>query len=164
MEEKMEMEEKLLEIVARSARSAERYKLYALRAKKDEQPRLASLFLAIAESHAMQSKRFLMQIRGAVGTTAENEQKAFAEDIPAAVQGYELLLEEAEGLGSKALQTGFRHSGDVEKHHLELYNRMKEREQETEYYVCDFCGYVAEDEPPENCPVCTAPTPRFKKP
>jgi len=46
---------------------------------------------------------------------------------------------------------------------LEIYNSLDEQRQDTEYYVCDFCGYVAEGEPPDNCPVCTAPKNRFKK-
>ena len=111
----------------------------------------------------MQAKRFLMQVRGAVGTTDENEKTAFTEDIPATIREYQLLMKEADLEDSRALSTGYRHSGEVEKHHLEIYNSLDEQRQDTKYYVCDFCGYVAEGEPPDNCPVCTAPKNRFKK-
>ena len=159
----MHMEIKLLEIIARLTRSSERNKVYEMRAKKDNRPELAKLFHAIADSHAMQAKRFLMQVRGAVGTTDENEKTAFTEDIPATIREYQLLMKEADLEDSRALSTGYRHSGEVEKHHLEIYNSLDEQRQDTEYYVCDFCGYVAEGEPPDNCPVCTAPKNRFKK-
>jgi len=32
----------------------------------------------------------------------------------------------------------------------------------TAYYVCQICGYVSEDEAPENCPVCGAVKAKFK--
>jgi rubrerythrin len=31
-----------------------------------------------------------------------------------------------------------------------------------EFYVCDVCGYIAVDQPPENCPVCNAVKEKFK--
>ena len=89
-------------------------------------------------------------------------QKLFLkEEIPTAIREYELLLKEAELEGNKALSTGYRHSGEVEKRTLEIYNRLGEQQLETEYYVCDFCGYIADGEPPDNCPICTAPRKPF---
>ncbi len=35
-------------------------------------------------------------------------------------------------------------------------------ERETNYYVCQVCGYISGDEPPENCPVCGAVQSKFK--
>ena len=35
-------------------------------------------------------------------------------------------------------------------------------EQETDYYVCQVCGYVAENEAPHRCPVCNAVQKKFK--
>ena len=159
----MHMENKLLEIIARLTKSSERCKVYAMRAKKDNQPALAHLFLAMGESHAMQAKRFLMQVRGTIGTTEENAKAAFTNEIPSAIREYELLLKEADLEGNKALATGYRHSGEVESRTLELYDLYNEQKQDREYYVCDFCGYIADGEAPDNCPVCTAPKNRFKK-
>lgn len=159
----MHMENKLLEIMARLTKSSERSKVYAMRAKKDNRPELAHLFLAMAESHAMQAKRFLMQVRGIIGTTEENERAAFTDEIPSAIREYELLLKEAELEGNRALATGYRHSGEVEKRTLEIYSMFIGQQQDTELYVCDFCGYIADREPPDNCPVCTAPKNRFKQ-
>jgi rubrerythrin len=72
-------------------------------------------------------------------------------------------MEEAEKLGSKALATGFRHSGNVDKITLSLFKNLKEDNSEAQYYVCNFCGFVAKNSPPDNCPICTAPKNRFKK-
>jgi len=157
------MEEKLLDLYARLARSAARCRVFAMRAKKDGRTQLAHLFLALAESQTMKALRFLMQIRGTVDTTEENEQQVFTYELPAAIEVYKLLMAEAEDDGNKALATGFRHSAEVDRLLKELYDKLDEQAGEVDYYVCDFCGYVATDEPPDNCPVCTAPKNRFKK-
>ena len=160
---KMPMEEKLLDLFARLSRSSARSKLYAMRAKKDGRHDLSRLFLVLADSQSMQAQRFLMQIRGTIDDTDKNEQSVFGTELPEAVDEYMQLLSEAEKEGSKALTTGFRHSAEVNRLLLELHKKLDEQSAETDYYVCDFCGYVAADEPPDRCPICTAPKNRFKK-
>ena len=39
----------------------------------------------------------------------------------------------------------------------------QEEDVEQELHVCDFCGFVTKNAPPDNCPICTAPKQRFKK-
>ena len=157
------MEEKLLDLFARLSRSSARSKLYAMRAKKDGRNDLSRLFLALADSQSMQAQRFLMQIRGTVDVTDNNEQLAFEKELPQAINEYMQFMSEAEKEGNKALETGFRHSAEVNRLLLELHNKLNEQATETDYYVCDFCGYVATNMPPEHCPICTAPKKRFKK-
>jgi len=157
------MESKLLDLFARLSRSAMRSRLYAMRARKDNRQELEKFFLALADSQAMQAQRFLMQVRGTVSATDDNEQAAFQVELPAAIEEYKKLLQEAEQLGSRALTTGFSHGAEVDRLIIELHDTLGERPEDTDYYVCDFCGYIAVDEPPANCPVCTAPRNRFKK-
>jgi rubrerythrin len=35
-------------------------------------------------------------------------------------------------------------------------------DRETDYYICQVCGYIGEDEAPEKCPVCGAVKDKFK--
>ena len=35
-------------------------------------------------------------------------------------------------------------------------------DRETDYYVCQICGYISEDEAPEKCPICGAVKDKFK--
>jgi rubrerythrin len=49
----------------------------------------------------------------------------------------------------------------VEGHHARLYKGMIEG-RTADYYVCQICGYISENEIPENCPVCGAVKTRFK--
>lgn len=135
--------------------------MYAMRADRDDRPELALLYRAIASSQEMQARRFLVQCRGSMGTTAENEETAFASELPAFIGEYEALLTAAEKEGSKALATGFRHSRTVQERNLELHAILARRDRDAVYHVCDFCGYIAGNNPPENCPVCTAPERRF---
>lgn len=156
------MENKLLELFSRLSRGAERSRLYAMRAVKDGQPRAAKLFLALADSKARQAQRFLMQIRGAVGPTEENIRTAFNIELNAALDLYRGLLKEAEQAGNKALTTGFLHSSEVDRRTMELHERLGRETGDVDYFVCDFCGYIATGEPPGHCPVCTAGKNRFK--
>ena len=157
------MEEKLLDLFARLSRSSTRSSVYAMRARKDKRPRLAELFLALAESQAMQAQRFLMQCRGTISATEDNEQTVFGDELPKSIDEYRQLMAEAEQEGFKALATGFRHSAEVDSLLLQLHESLNEQDAEKNYFVCDFCGYVAVDVPPDNCPICTAPQPRFQK-
>lgn len=157
------MENELLDLYAKLSRASERSRLYAMRANKDGRPALGKLFLALAESQSMQAQRFLMQIRGKVSLTDDNKQEITSSVLPDAIDEYMELMSQADQIGSKALSTGFRHSGNVDKILLTLFNNLKEENPDTEYYVCDFCGFVIKDAPPENCPICTAPKKRFKK-
>ena len=62
---------------------------------------------------------------------------------------------------SKALSR----SRDVESGHAELYKKAMNdmlSDRETDYYVCQVCGFVTEDAPKDNCPVCNAVKGKFK--
>jgi len=156
------MEDKLLDLFAGLSRASARSRLHAMRAKKDGRKDLALLFMAVAESQAMQARRFLVQLRGTVDTTDENERSFFEVELPEAIRRYAELLGEAEQQDLKGLATGFRHSTEVDRCLGLLRHNLDDPAGENDYYVCDFCGYVAVDEPPDNCPVCSAPRDRFK--
>lgn len=155
------MESKLLELFSHLSRAAERSRVYALRAVKDGQPRQAKLFLALADSKARQARRFLMQFRGSVGPTEENVRTAFVTELPAGLDQYRDLLVDAERSGDRALTTGFRQSAEVDRRTMALKASLGAGTGEVDYFVCDFCGYIATGEPPERCPVCTAGANRF---
>jgi rubrerythrin len=54
----------------------------------------------------------------------------------------------------------------VEKGHAQLYKKALAHtmaEEETEYYVCQVCGYVSDGVLPDVCPICGAPKEKFRK-
>ncbi|MFW6388685.1 MAG: rubredoxin-like domain-containing protein, partial [Desulfohalobiaceae bacterium] len=68
--------------------------------------------------------------------------------------------------GHKQAERSFRYANEVEKVHAELYQKALDnldQVQDRDYYVCTVCGYTAEDEAPEKCPVCGANAKAFKK-
>ena len=68
------------------------------------------------------------------------------------------------GEGKERVLKAFSQSRDVENGHAELYKKAMNHmlsDRDTEYYVCQVCGYVSEDEAPERCPVCRAVKGKF---
>jgi rubrerythrin len=106
-----------------------------------------------------------MLMRGKIGTTEENLATAFENEIKANAEEYPELIRVAAEEENEAALTAFSHARDVESRHAELYKKAINdmiAEQETDYYVCQVCGYVAEDEAPERCPVCNAVKNKFR--
>lgn len=60
----------------------------------------------------------------------------------------------------------FSQARDVENTHAELYKKAMNdmlAERQTDYWVCQVCGHVHENETPDNCPVCGAVKGKFKR-
>jgi rubrerythrin len=105
-------------------------------------------------------------MRGRVGSTEENLETAFNNEIKANVDEYPKLIKDATDEGVDGALKAFSHARDVEARHAALYKKAMNDmlvERETDYYVCQVCGYISEDNAPENCPVCGAVKNKFKK-
>jgi Rubrerythrin len=80
---------------------------------------------------------------------------------------YPEMIQTAKAEGNKDAEQTFNFANEVEKIHAGLYQQMfdnLEGEKESyRYYVCPVCGYTAEKEAPETCPVCGAKGKMFKK-
>ncbi len=157
----MTMEEKLLILYAQLVKETARLELYALRAKKDHQAESALLFKAAAASHAAQARRLLMQLRGFIGDTATNLNISIDQEIPTLKQDYEDLGKTAEEEGNKAISTGCDQSMRIEQLNISLAKQLSTDGKITSYHVCDFCGFVATNRTPAQCPICTAQSRRF---
>jgi rubrerythrin len=107
-----------------------------------------------------------MLMRGKVGSTEENLERAFQNEIKANVDEYPKLIQDASQEGKEGVLKAFSQARDVESRHAELYKRAMNNmlaDREVVYYVCQVCGYINEDEAPENCPICGAVKGKFKK-
>jgi rubrerythrin len=79
---------------------------------------------------------------------------------------YPQMIEDAKAEDNKSALRSFNFANEVEKVHAELYQKALDSlgsNEETDYYVCEICGYTAEGEAPDNCPVCNARKKMFKK-
>lgn len=151
---------------AAESKASIRNDAFARKAEAEGFGGIARLFRAVSEAESVHARRYLLLMRGKVGSTEENLQTAFQNEIKANVEEYPHLIKEATEEGEDAALKAFSHARDVEDRHAELYKKAITdmlAERETIYYVCQVCGYVAEDEAPQNCPVCGAVKGKFKK-
>lgn len=151
---------------AAESKASIRNDAFARKAEAEGFSGIARLFRAVSEAESVHARRYLLLMRGKVGSTEENLQTAFQSEIKANVDEYPNLIKEATEEGEDAALKAFSHARDVEDRHAELYKKAMNdmlAERETIYYVCQVCGYVAEDEAPQNCPVCGAVKGKFKK-
>ena len=151
---------------AAESKAAVRNDAFAKKADSEGYPQIARLFRAIADAESVHARRYLRLMRGKIGSTEQNIESAFQSEIKANVEEYPKLIKDASDEGNKHALTAFSHSRDVESRHAELYKKAMTdmlADRETVYYVCQVCGYVNEDEAPENCPVCGAVKGKFKQ-
>jgi len=161
-----ETQKNLAYAFAAESKASARNTAFSRKAQAEGFDQIARLFRAVAEAEAVHARRYLMLMRGKVGSTEENLKAAFENEIKANVQEYPKLIQKAVEEGDQAAEKAFSQARDVEERHAELYKKALTQmisEKETIYYVCQVCGYVAEDEAPENCPICNAIKNKFKE-
>ncbi len=151
---------------AAESKASVRNDAFARKADAEGYAGIARLFRAVSEAESVHARRYLMLMRGKIRSTEENLEAAFQSEIKANVDEYPNLIKEATDEGEEAALKAFSLARDVEDRHAELYKKAMNdmlAERETIYYVCQVCGYVAEDGAPEKCPVCGAVKGKFKK-
>ena len=158
-------EKNLAYAFAAESKASARNSAFAMRADKDGYKQIARLFRAISDAESVHARRYLMLMRGRIGSTEENLETAFHNEIKANVEEYPKLIKDASDEQEAAALKAFSHSKDVESGHAGLYKKAMNdmlSDRETDYYVCQVCGYVAEDKAPDNCPICGAVKNKFK--
>ncbi len=156
--------EALQEAYAGEAKAALRLKVYAQKAQEEGYPQMAKLFRVVAlseEIHGARALRVLKEIK----TTEENLAESFQSEQGVASVAYGRFVREAEAEKNTAAVLHFSQSRDVEETHAKLYKSAMTHlleERETTYHVCMVCGYIADGQPPEVCPVCNAPKEKFQ--
>ena len=151
---------------AAESKASARNSAFAQKAEQEGYSQMARLFRAVADAESVHARKYLMLMRGKIGSTEENLEAAFENEIKANAEEYPKLIAEASEEGVSAAERAFSQSRDVEDRHAELYksamnNMLADRE--TDYHVCQACGYVSEGDPPEKCPVCGAVKGKFKQ-
>jgi len=158
-------EKNLAYAFAAESKASVRNEAFARKADKDGYPVIARLFRAVSEAESVHAHRYLLLLRGKIGSTEENLETAFQNEIKANVDEYPQLIKDASDEGQKIAFQAFSQARDVEDRHAELYKKAMNdmlADRQTEYYVCQVCGYISEDAAPENCPICGAVKSKFK--
>jgi rubrerythrin len=136
----------------------------AMKAEQEGYPQVARLFRAIAEAESVHAFNHL-RLLGAVSGTQDNLESAFERENLAA-STYPQFIREANEEDNTSVVAVLGYSRDVEKGHAQLYKKALAHmmaEKETEYFVCQVCGYVSDGVLPDECPICGAPREKFRK-
>ena len=160
------LERRLKEAFAGESKAYVRNLAFAQKAEKDGFPQIARLFKAVAEAERVHADEYLKYLEGVIGETEDNLRAAFESEIKAKTDIYPPFIQEAFSLKREDVAWSFSRSRDVEERHAKLYKDALEAmitEKETQYHVCQVCGYIFEADLPEECPVCRAKKENFKK-
>ncbi len=158
-------EKNLAYAFAAESKASIRNATFARKAEMESYSQIARLFRAVSDAESVHARRYLLLMRGKIGSTEENLESAFQNEIKANVEEYPKLIKEAADDGNSSVLKAFSQARDVESLHAELYKKALNNmvsDRETDYYVCQVCGYIAENEAPDNCPVCGAVQDKFR--
>lgn len=158
-------ETNLMEAFAGESQANRKYLAFAKKAEQEGFYAVAKLFRAAAEAETIHAHNHFREL-GGVRSTKENLETAISGESYEFQKMYPKMLKDAEEEGNKKAYKTFNYANEVEKVHAKLYERALEtlgKHSETDYYVCQLCGYTAEHEAPDKCPVCQAGKNSFKK-
>jgi rubrerythrin len=158
-------EKDLKDAFAGESQANRKYLAFAKKADEEGYPQVAKLFRAAAESETVHAHSHL-RILGAVADTPGNLQQAVEGESYEFMKMYPAMIEEAKVAGFNDAQRSFNLANQVEQIHAALFQKALDllgSNPEVDYYVCGVCGYLAEGEAPEKCPVCGAGRQVFKQ-
>lgn len=159
-------EEALKEAFAGESQANRKYLAFAAKADQEGFPQAARLFRAAADAETVHAHAHLRALKG-IGSTKENLAEAVAGETHEFKSMYPAMIESAKAEGNKEAERSFHFANEVEKVHAALYEKLLaslgSAGEVYPYYVCPVCGFTAEREAPETCPVCGAKGKLFRK-
>jgi rubrerythrin len=145
-----------------------KYMVFAEAAQKEKLANIARLFRANSFAEQIHAANHLRTLSG-IKKTAENLQAAIEGETFEVEEMYPAYIKVAEDQGEKTAMMWFNSAMVAEKVHAVLYKRAIEatdKGEDLDYFpvqVCSVCGFTAEGEAPDTCPVCGAPKEKFVK-
>lgn len=156
----------LKEAFAGESQANRKYLAFAARADQEGHKQAARLFRAAAEAETVHAHAHL-KVMGGVHGTKENLAEAVSGETFEFTKMYPQMIEDAQAEGNKEAVRSFQWANEVEKVHAGLYRKMAEdlgkSDEQYPYYVCPLCGYTAEKNAPDACPICGTKGKMFKK-
>jgi len=155
----------LKEAFSGEAQANRQYLAFAKKADDEGNHQVGKLFRAVAEAETIHANSHLRAM-GMIGSTAENLDAAIASETYEFTSMYPPFIEDAVAEGEKQAERSFRLANEAEKVHAGLFQKARENlpaVESVDYYVCSVCGYIAEKEAPDTCPICGAKKEAFKQ-
>lgn len=161
-----ELEASLRRAFAGESKAHVRNLAFAKKAEVEGYSQIAHLFKAVADAERVHAAAYLKYLEGVIGSTEENLERAFENELKAQGEIYPELITQANQLGREDVAQLFSQARDVEDLHGKLYKEAMTSmldDGKTEYFVCQVCGYISTAEAPDTCPICQAGSKSFKK-
>jgi rubrerythrin len=158
-------EKDLKEAFAGESQANRSYLAFAKKAEEEGYKQVAKLFRAAAEAETVHAHNHLRELAG-IRSTRENLEAAISGESFEFQKMYPAMIADARDEGVKGAERSFTIANEVEKVHAALYQKALEelgKNAEHDYYICKVCGFTAEGEAPDVCPVCGARKAAFYK-
>ncbi len=158
-----------------------RYVIWGDKAEEDGFPNVARLFRAIAYAETTHATNHFEALRDEVGpflvpsmagfglaTTSQNLEGAIEGETFEIDEMYPTYLATAKLQKERGAQLSFHYALSAERIHAEIYTTAKQAVDGGSdmelgpVQVCHVCGYTAEGEIPDKCPICAAKRERFR--
>lgn len=156
----------LKQAFAGESQANRKYLAFAARADQEGYKQAARLFRAAAEAETVHAHNHL-RVLGGIRSTKENLAEAISGETFEFTNMYPEMIENAQAEGNKDAELSFQQANKVEKVHAGLYRKMADNlgksDENYPYYVCPVCGYTAEKNAPDVCPVCSTKGKMFRK-
>jgi len=158
-------EKNLQDAFAGESQANRKYLAFAKKAEAEGFKQAAKLFRAAAAAETIHAHNHLREL-GVVKSTRENLMAAINGESHEFQNMYPRMIADAQAEGNAGALRSFNFANAVEKVHAALYQKALDtlgRNVDTDYYVCSVCGYTAEGEAPDECPVCGSKKQAFRK-
>ncbi|MGE5173880.1 MAG: rubrerythrin family protein [Betaproteobacteria bacterium] len=158
-------EQNLQDAFAGESQANRKYLAFARKAEEEGYAQVAKLFRAAAAAETIHAHNHLKALSG-IKSTKENLMAAISGESYEFQKMYPQMITDAKAEGQDYALRSFNLANEVEKVHADLYQKALEnlgKNAAVDYYVCSVCGYTAEGEAPDDCPVCRAKKQAFRK-
>lgn len=159
-------EKNLKDAFAGESQAHMKYQLFSQIAEKEGHANLARMFKAIAYAELVHAKNHLKELGGLQDSVA-NLQEAMDGENFEVDEMYPAYHAVAELQNEKGAVRSTHYALEAEKIHANMYESAKEVVSTGKdvsvgtIQICDICGYTAEGNAPDKCPVCGAPAAKF---
>jgi rubrerythrin len=161
-------EKNLRDAFAGESQAHMRYLIFAKKADDEDKPNVARLFRAIAFAEQVHAANHLKTL-GDVGSSEDNLQAAIDGENFEVEEMYPAYDAVAKLQDEKGAIRSVHYAIEAEKIHAAMYTEARQTVKEGkdidlgDMYICPICGYTAEGEAPDTCPVCGVSKQKFIK-
>ncbi len=158
-------EQNLKDAFSGESQANRKYLAFAQKAEAEGHAQIARLFRAAADAETVHAINHLREL-GGIQSTDKNLNAALSGESYEFQMMYPRMIDDARAEGNHGALRTFTLANEVEKVHAALYEKALnnlDKSVETDYHVCQVCGYTVEGEAPDECPVCKAKKPSFKR-